>query len=69
MILLKRLKANDHDFALNAELIETVEQTPDTVITLTNGKKYIVGEPVQEVVRKIVEYRRLIARPADHPPS
>ena len=44
MIKLKKFKAQDHEMVLNAELIETVEETPDTVITLTNGKKIIVEE-------------------------
>ena len=35
------------EFILNAELIETIEQTPDTVVTLMNGKKLIVDEPME----------------------
>ena len=37
------------EFILNAEIIETIEETPDTVITLTNGKKLIVDEPMDEI--------------------
>ena len=36
-------------FILNAEVIETIEETPDTVVTLINGKKLIVDEPMDEV--------------------
>ena len=43
MIKLSRL--NGDEFVLNCEMIETVEATPDTVISLINGKKYIVSEP------------------------
>ncbi len=62
MIKLTKFKTHDHDFVLNAELIETVEETPDTVITLTNGKKLIVAESMDEVVRRVMDYRRSIFR-------
>lgn len=62
MIKLSKLKSNDNDFVLNAELIETIEQTPDTVITLVNGKKILVEESMDEVVRKSMDYRRTIFR-------
>ena len=48
------------EFILNAEIIETIEQTPDTVVTLTNGKKLIVEEPMEEVVRRVMAYRRAL---------
>lgn len=48
------------EFILNAEIIETVEQTPDTVITLLNGKKLIVEEKMDEVVRRVMTYRRAL---------
>ena len=48
------------EFFLNAELIETIEQTPDTVVTLMNGKKLIVDEPMEEVVRRVMAYRRAL---------
>ncbi|QUH20832.1 flagellar FlbD family protein [Alkaliphilus sp. B6464] len=58
MIYLKRM--NNKEFVLNVDLIETIEETPDTVITLTNGHKMIVIESVNEVVQKIIEYKRNI---------
>jgi len=61
MIKVTRLKSPER-FVLNADLIETIEQTPDTVITLTNGKKLIVEESMDEVVRLVIEYRRSIFR-------
>ncbi|MDU4959901.1 MAG: flagellar FlbD family protein [Sporomusaceae bacterium] len=61
MIKLAKLKSQD-EFILNAELIETIEETPDTVITLTNGKKLIVDEPMDGIVRKVMEYRRALMR-------
>ena len=48
------------DFVLNAEIIETIEETPDTVITLLNGKKLIVDQPMDEVVRRVTTYRRAL---------
>lgn len=51
---------SQEEFVLNAELIETIEETPDTVITLTSGRKLIVEESMDEVVRKVMDYRRAI---------
>jgi len=51
---------NGKTFVLNAEVIETVERTPDTVITLINGKKLVVKEDVEEVINKVIEYKRRI---------
>ncbi len=44
-------------FALNSDLIERVDSTPDTVITLVDGTKYVVREPLADVVDAIREYR------------
>jgi flagellar protein FlbD len=57
MIALSRL--NKEQFVLNAEYIETIEETPDTVITLTNGKKLMVKDRLDDVVKRVVEYHRL----------
>ncbi len=56
MIPLTRL--NNQEFYVNCDLIEFIERTPDTVVTLTTGKKFIVKEDPQEVIRRIVDYRR-----------
>ncbi len=56
MIALTRI--NGKVFVLNAELIEVLEQTPDTVITLVNGNKYVVSESVDDIIDKIVKYRK-----------
>lgn len=51
----------NHDvFVLNCELIETIEETPDTVITLTTGKKIVVAESIDEIIDKIIQYKRKI---------
>ena len=56
MISITRL--NGKEMLVNAELIEFIESTPDTIITTSSGKKVIVRDSVEEVVRKVVEYRR-----------
>jgi len=61
MITVTRI--NGVEFAINAELIELVESTPDTVITLTNGKKYVVREPLVEIVQKVINYRQEVNMP------
>ena len=45
---------------INAELVEYVEETPDTLISLTTGKKIVVLESVDEVVDKVLKYRRFV---------
>lgn len=55
MILLRRL--NNAVIGLNADLIERIDATPDTVITLVDGKKYVVAETPDEVVERIIEFR------------
>ena len=56
MITVTRL--NGHRVILNSELIKLLEETPDTMITLVNGEKIIVKEPLDEVVRRAIEYSR-----------
>jgi flagellar protein FlbD len=56
MIRLSRL--NSKEFILNAEMIQFAEATPDTVITLSNGEKVVVKETVDQVIERVLEYRR-----------
>jgi flagellar protein FlbD len=61
VILVRRL--NGPVFALNPDLIERAESTPDTVITLGDGTKYVVAESVQELLALVLDFRaRVIAR-------
>jgi flagellar protein FlbD len=62
MIRLTRL--NRIPLVLNSDLIEHVEATPDTVIALTTGQKLVVMESADEVIEKVIQFRRLIA---NHP--
>lgn len=58
MIKLHRL--NGSEIIINANHIETVEETPDTVILLTTERRYVVTESVDEVISKVVEFNRSI---------
>jgi len=58
MITVTRI--NDEEFILNSDLIEYISQTPDTVITLTSGKKLMVKETPEQVVDRVVEFRHRI---------
>lgn len=76
MIRVTRLDGSE--LTVNCDLLEAVEHTPDTVISLVNGHKLVVREPVDEIVSRVVEYRqrihqcpllreRLAATPIDRP--
>lgn len=61
MILLTRF--NGTQFYINAELIQTVEETPNTVITLLDHTKFVVSDPAALVVERFIEYRRKLYQP------
>lgn len=56
MIMVTRL--NGTEFVLNAELIKTIEHTPDTIVTLTNGDRLMVRESMREVLERAIDYGR-----------
>ncbi|HHW56553.1 MAG TPA: flagellar FlbD family protein [Clostridia bacterium] len=58
MIYVTRL--NNEEFVLNDELIEFIEKTPDTVISLTTGKKIVVKETPDEIIQKVIDYKQRI---------
>ena len=58
MIQLTRL--NNHPLTVNSDLIKFVEQSPDTVITLVTGEKIIVLENAQEVLERVIHFRRSV---------
>lgn len=58
MILVKRL--NGSDLWLNPLLIESIEQTPDTILTMTNGHKYVIRQTAVEVQVQISAFMREI---------
>ena len=61
MIRLTRL--NGQQFVMNAEKIRTVESTPDTVVCCETGEKLMVKETLDEVMRRAIDYARVIRRP------
>jgi len=61
MIRLTRL--NNRPLVVNSELIKFIENAPDTVITLVTGEKIVVLETAEEVMTRIVEYRRRLRGP------
>jgi len=60
--MIKLTLYNDADVIVNVDLIEFVERTPDTLISLTSGKKIMVKESVEDVINKAVSYRRLVGK-------
>lgn len=56
MVELTRL--NDSKIMINSDLIETIEETPDTVITLTTGRKFVVKESRQDVKNLVISFKR-----------
>ncbi|MCX7904179.1 MAG: flagellar FlbD family protein [Caloramator sp.] len=56
--MIKLTGFNNVAFYLNSELIEKIEITPDTVITTINGKKYVVKESPEEIIDKIIAFKR-----------
>ena len=62
MIQLTRL--NNARLALNSDLIKYVEAAPDTVITLLSGEKLVVRETTEQVIERVLDFRRAIVRSA-----
>jgi len=60
MIPLTRL--NHQAFVVNADLIKFIEATPDTLLTLTSGERILVKESTEEVIRRVVQYGRMLRR-------
>lgn len=58
--MIELTKLNDVKFTVNADIIEFVEETPDTVVSLTTGKKIIVRESRQEITDLVISYKRAI---------
>lgn len=73
MISVTRLDGSE--FIINADLIETIEATPDTVITFAHDKKVVVREAPQEIIERVVLFRHrvyvdpsaLVSLPAGRP--
>ncbi len=67
--MIKLTRLNHQPFVLNADLIEHIEATPDTVISLITGQKLMVIESAAEVIERVIEFRRaVLAGPSDTGP-
>lgn len=55
--MIKLHRINEKEIVINAEMIMTVEAIPDTVISLYDGNKFVVKESIDEVTRKVIEYK------------
>lgn len=55
-------KLNNSPIVINAEMIESLEATPDTIITLNNGRKILVKESTDQVVERVLEYKKEVLR-------
>lgn len=63
--MIKLTRLSREPLVLNSDLIEYMEANPDTVITLTTGQKLRVCETADEVIERVIEFRRaILARPA-----
>lgn len=68
--MIKLTRLNGNPMVLNSDLIKTAEASPDTMLTLINGEKLIVREDIEEVTKRVLEYRaRLLASVARRLPS
>lgn len=56
--MIRVTKLNGKEFVLNAEIIRSLEENPDTVITLIGGEHLVVRERMDEIVARVIEYRR-----------
>ena len=61
MIRVTRL--NHVPLILNSDLIEHIDMTPDTIVTLTSGQKFMVLESAEEVVDKVISFRQQLNHP------
>lgn len=60
LIILTRLGKEEKNVVVNAEMIEFIEETPDTIITLSTGKKILVKEKKEDIIKKVVNYKKSI---------
>jgi flagellar protein FlbD len=58
--MIKVTRLNDSVLMINVEMIQSLQATPDTVITFTNHDKLMVKEPLEEISRRIVDYQRAL---------
>jgi len=60
--MIKITRLNHTPLIVNSDLIEHIEVTPDTVITLTSGQKYMVLETTEEIIERVISFRQCLLR-------
>ncbi len=58
--MIRATRLNQEPFYINSDLIEFIEETPDTVVTMASGRKLVVREKIDTIVDEIVAFRRRI---------
>jgi flagellar protein FlbD len=59
-VMIRVTRLNGEEFYISPDIIQYIEKTPDTVITLTNDRKVVVKEDVDEIIQRITEFKRRI---------
>ncbi len=67
--MIKLTRRDNREMILNSDLIETIEETPDTVITLSTGHRHLVCESAIQILDRIVEFRAAILRRGSSAPA
>jgi flagellar protein FlbD len=65
--MIKLTRLNHTPLIVNSDLIEHIEVTPDTVITLTSGQKYMVLETTEEIIERVISFRQSLLRNQSFP--
>lgn len=58
--MIKVTRLNGKEYYINFDLIETIEETPDTVLTLRDGKKYVVSDSIEVIIRRIIDFKKRV---------
>ena len=66
--MIKLTRLNSHPLVVNSDLIKTMENAPDTVLTLVTGDKIIVRETAEQVLELVIEFRRAVLAGLTPPP-
>lgn len=65
--MIKLTRLNNKIIYLNPDLMKCIEETPDTIISLVNGDKYLVMEKASEIIGKIIDFRVTILKHSEKP--
>lgn len=60
--LIQVSRLNKEPFFINPDLIEFIEETPDTVISMDSGRKFVVVESIEEIIEKVIDYRQKVLK-------